>query len=359
MYQAGIVGLPGVGKTSLFNLLTRAGVQIEKYQRQTHIGVARVPDPRLEKLGELVRPRKVTPATFEYVDIAGGLEGQMRDAQVRAHLRNVNVLNHVVRAFPDPDSPDPVSTIHPARDIDALEVEMMLADLETISRRLERLQKDLKKMKSPELEGELHLLARLKEKLEKEIPLREVELREEEKKIIRGFMFLSEKPILYVLNVDEAELPRIGQVAALYALEARQQRPQAAVTGVCARIESELAELEPSELDEFLQNLGLREPALHRILRETYRLLGLISFFTTSDEEVRASTVRRDSSAQKAAGAVHSEMERGFIRAEVVRFDDFVKAGSFAAARDKGLLRVEGKEYRVQDGDVIHFRFAV
>jgi GTP-binding protein YchF len=292
----------------------------------------------------------------EYVDVGGMTRERARDSAVLAPLREVDALAHVLRVFDDPAVPHPAGSVDPLRDAVTLDLELMLADLEQIARRLERVEKDLRKKKDPALEHEHALLLRCRAAIESEQPLRELEFSAEEKKILTSFMFLSARPMLYVLNLGEDEATQLDTAVARHGLGKLAGRPQSAVVAVCGRIEAELAELDEAAAAELLTAYGLKEPGLDRLIRATYDLLGLISFFTAGEPEVRAWTIRCGTTAVKAAGVIHTDIEHGFIRAEVVRCEDLLAAGNMAAARERGQVRLEGKEYVVQEGDVILFR---
>ena len=354
--QTGIIGLPLVGKTRLFKILTHAHLDAKSAHAPTHIGVAHVPDPRLDKLAELYQPRKVTHATVQYVDVGGLVRDRARDAAFLTQLREVEALAHVVRVFENPAVPHPAGSIDPLRDVESLELELMLADLDQAARRIDRIEKDLKKKKDPALEHELAVLNRCRAAIEAERPLRELQFSAEEQKLLSGFMFLSQKPMLYVLNLGDDEVAEIDTAVERHNLGALAQKPNTTVVPVCGKIESELTELEGAEAAELLAAYGLKESGLDRLVHATYKLLGLISFFTCAEAECRAWAVRRGTTALKAAGVVHSDFERGFIKAEVVRWDDLFAGGSVAAARERGRVKLEGKEYVVEDGEVILFR---
>jgi GTP-binding protein YchF len=357
--KTGIIGLPQVGKTSLFRILTKAQLSdhARANPREAHVGVAKVPDERLDKLAALYNPKKLTHASVEYVDVGAIGQEALKESGYIGHLRNVDALAHVVRAFDDPSIPHP-GPIDPLRDIKNVEFDLMVSDLGQIEKRMERLEKDLKKMRSPELEKEFELLTRAKAQLESERPLREMEMTPEDKKRLRGFMFLSEKPILYVLNVSESqELGKeLEDAVTKYKLTDVASRPNAGATAICGKVEAELAEMSDEDAAEFLSSYGLTESGLSRLIRTTYKLLGLISFFTAGDDECRAWTIPVNTRAAQAAGAIHSDLEKHFIRAETIRWDQLLEAGSEANARAKGTLRLEGKEYIAQDGDVMHIR---
>jgi ribosome-binding ATPase len=357
--KTGIIGLPQVGKTSLFGILTKAKLSEQTYAnpREAHVGVAKVPDDRLDRLASLFNPKKLTHASVEYVDVGAIGQDALKETAYIGHLRTVDALAHVVRAFEDPAIPH-VGAIDPLRDIKNVEFDLMVSDLGQIEKRMERLEKDLKKMRSAELEKEFDLLKRAKAHLESERPLREMEMTPEDKKRLRGFMFLSEKPILYVLNVSEAqELGKeLENAVGRFKLSEVASRPNAGVTAICGRVEAELAEMSDADAAEFLSSYGLKESGLVRLIRTTYKLLGLVSFFTVGEDECRAWTIPVHTRAVEAAGAIHSDLEKHFIRAETIRWDQLLEAGSEANARARGILRLEGKDYIVQDGDVLHIR---
>ena len=356
--KAGIIGFPLVGKTTLFKILTKAQVDTSKFggKLEAHIGISLVPDDRLNELSKLFVPKKTTPATVEYIDVAGLVKGDANNATQLGNLKNVDALLNVVRAFTDDAIPHSEGTINPKRDIVNLELELILSDLAIIEKRLERLSKDLKKQKNAEFEREHELLVSCKSWLENEKPLRSMDLNEDQKRILRGFMFLSEKPILHVLNLSDEEAGRIERAIETYELAGTAGLPNVALSAVCGKIEAELAELPDEDVGAFLADYGLKESGLNRLIRVTYELLGLISFFTVGEDECRAWTIRRGTTALKAAGVIHSDIERCFIRAEVVPCNKLLELKSLAAAREKACLRLEGKEYVVQDGDVINFR---
>jgi ribosome-binding ATPase len=354
--QTGIIGLTQVGKSSLFRILTKARVDAHASPNQAHIGIAKVPDERVVKLAEAFKPKKVTYATIEYVDIGGLQKDREKNSASLVPLREADALAHVVRLFENPSVPHEGGSLDPLRDIESVEIELMLYDLEQASKRIERVEKDLKKKKETILETELALLMRCKKALESETPLRELEFKPEEKKMLTGFMFLTRKPMLYVLNLGDDEASEIGRVVEKYHLEKLTGKPQTAVVPFCGKIEAELADLGDAEAAEMMQAYGLAESGRDRLIQASYRLLGLISFLTCGEPECRAWTIDRGMNAQKAAGAIHGDIEKNFIKADVVKWEDLLAAGSFAAAREKAQVRLEGKEYIVQDGDVILFR---
>ena len=357
--KTGIIGLPQVGKTSLFRILTKAHLSEHAFAnpREAHIGVAKVPDDRLDRLAALYNPRKLTHASVEYVDVGAIGQEALKETAYIGHLRQVDALAHVVRSFEDPSIPH-VGEIDPLRDIRNVEFDLMVSDLGQIEKRLERLEKDLKKMKTPDLEKEFELLKRANAHLGSEKPLREMQMTPEDKKRLRGFMFLSEKPILYVLNIGEStELGKeLEQAVSKHRLTENASRPNAGATAICGKVEAELSEMSDADAAEFLSSYELKESGLVRLIRTTYQLLGLVSFFTAGEDECRAWQIPANSRAQEAAGAIHSDLEKHFIRAETIRWDQLLEAGSEANARAKGTLRLEGKDYIVQDGDVMHIR---
>jgi hypothetical protein len=359
MLKMGIVGLARVGKTTLFRILTHAhGSGLGSGRPEAHLGVVRVPDPRLDRLAEMYPGHKTVHATVEYVDTPGSVIELARTGTQSQTLRELDALAHVLRAFEDEAIPAEGGSVDPGRDIENVELELILSDLGVVEKRLERLAKDLKKQKNPALEKEYEVLQACRGALEKQTPLREVSLGAEEERAVRGFTFLSLKPMLYVLNLGEQDAARTAAAEQLVAQVGLKPRPHTAVTAVCGKLEAELAELSDADAAEFLASYGFKERSVSRLIRAGYQLLGLISFFTTDGNECRAWTIRAGTTAHDAAGAIHSDIQRGFIRAEVVRFDDLATAGSLAEARNRALLKLEGKEYVVHDGEVVHFRHA-
>ena len=357
MLRIGIVGLAQVGKTTLFQILTRAhGSGHGAGRPETHVGVVRVPDARLDRLVEMFQRQKTIHATIEYVDTPGSIIELARTGVQSQNLRELNALMHVVRAFQDEAIPAEGGTVNPLHDIENVELELMLSDLAMVEKRVERLERDLKKQKNPSLEKELQVLKVCKAVLEKQTPLREASLGPEEERLIRGFTFLSLKPMLYVLNLGEKDAARANAAEQFAVAAGLKQRPHTAVTAVCGKVEAELAELGDSEAAEFLASYGLKESASSRLIHASYQLLGLISFFTVGDDECRAWTIRAGTFALEAAGEIHSDMQRGFIRAEVVKYEDLMAAGGLAEARARAQLKLEGKDYIVHDGEVVRFR---
>jgi len=353
--QTGIIGLPLVGKTSLFRILTHVHVDAHAAPSQMHVGIARVPDMRVAKLAEVFKPKKVTYATIEYVDIGGLQKDREKNSASLVPLREADALAQVVRLFENPAVPRE-GPLDAMKDIESVEIELMLNDLEQTAKRIDRVERDLKKKKESVLETELHVLTRCREALEAEKPLRELEFNHEEAKMLTGFTFLSRKPMLYVLNLGDEEAPEIDHVVEKHNLEKLSAKPHTAVVPFCGKIEAELAELDDIEAAEMMQAYGLAESGRDRLIQASYRLLGLISFLTCGEPECRAWTIERGTTAHKAAGAIHTDIEKNFIKAEVVNWEDLLHAGSFHAAREHGKVKLEGKEYVVQDGDVILFR---
>lgn len=354
--KTAIIGLPMVGKTSLFTILTGVHEASRLGSMQTRIGVARVPDPRLDALAEVFQPPKVTHATVEYLDTPAISKEALRDPSFLAGLRVAEAFAHVLRLFEDDAVPHEAGSLGPERDAENVEVELILSDLVVVEKRLERLDKDRKKMKSPDLDHEFEVLQKVRATLEANRPVRSMELSGDEEKRVRGFQFLSQKPMLYVLNLGEADAPRLHAIETEFRAGPLGTHPHTGVTAVCGKVEAELAELSGEEAREYLASYGLTEPGLERMVSATYSLLGLMSFLTAGETEVRAWTIPVNSTAVKAAGAIHTDFEKRFIRAEVTNWRSLVENGGYAGARDKGLLRLEGKEYIVKDGDVLVIR---
>ncbi|HEV2379965.1 MAG TPA: redox-regulated ATPase YchF [Terriglobia bacterium] len=357
MIRIAIVGLGQVGKSTLFRILTRAHGAQAASKTETHVGVVPVPDTRLDRLSAMYNPKKTVHASIEYLDAPGSVIDLLRTGtRASASVKEVDALAHVVRAFRNEAVPAPSGEVNPKSDVETTDLELILSDLAVIEKRIERLAKDAKKQKNPTLEKELQVVEKCKETLEKQIPLRQVEFSPEEEKLIRGFTFLSQKPVVYVMNLDEADAARTEAADQFAGEMGLARKPRTAVTAVCGKVEAEMAELSDAEAAEFMESYGLKESAISRFIRTGYRLLDLISFFTVGEDECRAWTIRAASTALEAAGEIHSDIQKGFIRAEVVAYDDLVSDGSLAEARAHGRLKLEGKEYVVHDGEVVHFR---
>jgi GTP-binding protein YchF len=364
--KIGIIGLPFVGKTTVFNALTCAQAKVGEFSlgvKEANRGVVKVPDERLYKLAPLYNPKKVTPAEVEYIDVAGLVKETKEKAsegEFYHSLREVDALAHVVRLFKDDNVMHVSGSIDLERDIKNLDLDLILIDLDIIEKRLKRLEKSVTSTKDEEEKRELQILKRFQESLDQGIPLREIQLSPEEDKLIRGYAFLSLKPLLLILNIDESQQEQVEKLESeCSAFVEGKKAVGCSVCSVCGKLEMELAQLEEKDRMDFMKELGIKELAIQRVIDISYRLLNLISFFTANQNEVRAWPIPAGTKAIKAAGVVHTDMERGFIKAEVINFDNLWELGSIQKAKEKGALRLEGKEYVVQDGDVIFFRFNV
>jgi len=354
--KTAIIGLPMVGKTSLFTILTGVHEAARVGSMEARVGISKVPDARLEALAKLFEPPKVTHATVEYLDFPAISKEALRDPSYLASLRVVDALAHVLRVFESDAVPHEKGSVDPLRDFEDVEMELILSDLVVVEKRMERVDKDRKKIKSPDLDNEFALLERLKSELETNRALRGLELDEEDEKRIRGFQFLSRKPLLAVLNIGEKNAGRMHEIETQYRGGALAGRPRTAVTAICGKVEAELAELSAEDAKDYLASFGLAESGLERLISATYTLLGLMSFLTAGETEVRAWTIPANSTAVKAAGAIHSDFEKKFIRAEVVNWKALIEQSGYPGVRQKGLLRLEGKDYVVKDGDVLVIR---
>jgi len=361
--KAGIIGLPNSGKTTLFNLLTRAHAAVAPYPFCTiepNLGVVSVPDSRLERLAEILKPPRVVPATVEFVDVAGLVKGASKGEglgnQFLSAIRGVDAVVEVIRFFMDPDIPHFMGELDPLRDREVVDIELMLSDLEIVERRLQKVQELSKKTPGKELEKERDLLLRVRDALSRGIPLRKLTFSEEEKVILKPFQLITLKPIIYLANLDESE-----QARALYQkMEAWCKQEGVPLLPLLVKLEEELQEIEDlKERTVFMQEFGLEESGLTAFIRETYATLGLITFYTFGDKELRAWELLQGSTAKEAAGKVHTDMQKGFIKAEVINARELLKIGSLEQAKALGRVRLEGKDYQVQDGDLLYFHFSV
>lgn len=364
--KLGIIGLPNSGKTTVFNALTAQAIEAVAYPtpigEDAHVGIVKVPDARIDRLSEIYKPKKTTFADVTCVDITGfatGISASKQKAKVFDQVWDVDAIIHVVRAYEDQAVVHPDGDIDPVRDAAALDLELVFHDLELVETRLERIANSMKKGIGAGLEPERDILERFRAQLEEEKPLRNLTLSDEEHAVIGSLQFVSLKPELVVLNVGEDDIGNETTAGTLASLGAHFEGKDTEVFSLCGKIEMELTQLEPDEARAFLEDLGIGEPAMNLVIRKAYELLGLISFFTSGEDEVKAWTIRNGTHAVKAAGKIHSDIERGFIRAETISYDDFIAAGSTVKGKELGTLRLEGKDYMVQDGDIVNFRFNV
>lgn len=360
---SGIIGLPLVGKTTIFNLLTNSNQEISNFlsgKTETSTASAKVPDQRFDFLINMYKPRKTTYAQIQFSEVPGlvrgASEGKGVGNQFLGAIRNADLLVHVVRAFSNPDIPHVEDDINPLRDIETIAVEVLLADMDLVEKRIERIQTGKKITK--ENAFELEVLKKCLTALEEEMPISQLGLSEEERLTLRNYAFLTEKPMMLVLNIDEEQF-KAGTYPGKAEVEQYAATKGIPVLEICGRMEMEISQLPEEDRELFMEDLGLHEPGIHRLANTVYNYLGLISFLTAGEDEVRAWTIKRNTDAKRAAGKIHSDIERGFIRAEVIAFEDLVAAGTMGKARERGTLRLEGKEYIVKDGDIINFRFNV
>ena len=365
--NTGIIGLAKSGRTTIFNALTKGKADTESYTQEgsvPHIGITKVPEPRLNTLASMLHPKKVVPAEITYIDIGASVKGLVKDkgisGQLLAQLSNVDALINVVRAFTDESIPHIEGSLDVERDIATMDLELAFSDLALLERRLEKIEVSLKGAKPPEHQGilrEQQILTKVKANLEKDVPVREQELITDETKTLANYQFLTAKPLLIVVNIGEEQLPQAASLEA--ELNSHYSHLKCRITTLCGKLEMELAQLEEDVAEGFRAEFGMKESGVDRIIKLSYELLGLISFFTIASGEVKAWSIQNGTNAVKAAGKIHSDMEKGFIRAEVIGHDDLVKCGSLSEARKRGLLQLEGKSYIVHDGDVITFLFNV
>ena len=362
--KIGIVGLPNVGKSTLFNSITKAGAECANYPFCTiepNIGVVAVPDERIDKLAEMYKPQKVTKAVVEFVDIAGLVKGASKGEglgnKFLSHIREVDSICQVVRCFEDSNVIHVDGNVNPLRDIETINLELIFADMETIEKRLEKAKKNLKADKK--YQAEIDLLEKIKENLEKGIPARAIDYNEDEQEMLKDMFLLTAKPIIYIANISEDQIENAENEPMVKEVKEYASKEHAEVIPLCVKVEEELSGLEEQDKKEMLEALGLEESGLDKLIKKSYDLLGLMSFITAGEPEVRAWTIKKGTKAPKAAGKIHSDIERGFIKAEIVSYDDLIREGSMLSAKEKGLVRQEGKDYIMQDGDIVLFKFNV